>query len=90
MIISFDYIHRYGEAQKELAKWVKEGKLKRKYHIVDGLENAPSALPLLYNGGNTGKLWVCCLNNVNPLLILTSALYGYILNLVHSRLNCKR
>ncbi|KAH7102369.1 NAD(P)-binding protein [Auriculariales sp. MPI-PUGE-AT-0066] len=54
--IVFDYINRYSEAQEEIAKWVKEGKLKRKFHIVDGLENAPATLPLLYNGGNTGKL----------------------------------
>jgi hypothetical protein len=30
----------------------------RKFHIVRGLEKAPEALPLLFTGGNTGKLFV--------------------------------
>lgn len=30
----------------------------RKFHIVEGLEKAPEALPLLFTGGNTGKLFV--------------------------------
>jgi len=39
-----------------MIQWIQEGKLKVKYHIVEGLEKAPETLPLLYNGGNTGKL----------------------------------
>lgn len=27
-------------------------------HIVEGLDKAPEALPMLYTGGNTGKLLV--------------------------------
>jgi NADPH-dependent curcumin reductase CurA len=27
-------------------------------HMIEGLENAPDALNLLYTGGNTGKLLV--------------------------------
>ena len=30
----------------------------RKFHIVEGLEKAPEAFSLLFNGGNTGKLFV--------------------------------
>jgi len=30
----------------------------RKFHIVEGLEKAPEALPLLFTGGNIGKLFV--------------------------------
>lgn len=41
-----------------MQRWLAEGKLKRKYHVVDGIRAAPEALPLLYNGGNTGKLCV--------------------------------
>ncbi|KIK63054.1 hypothetical protein GYMLUDRAFT_41365 [Collybiopsis luxurians FD-317 M1] len=56
--IVFDYANRYPEAIAEMSKGLREGTIKRKFHIVEGLENAPSALPLLYNGGNTGKLLV--------------------------------
>ena len=52
----FDYAKRFPAAHEELAKWVKGGKLKRKFHVVEGLDKAPEALPLLFTGGNTGKL----------------------------------
>jgi NADPH-dependent curcumin reductase CurA len=54
----FDYAPRYGEAQKELAAWVADGRLKHTEHIVHGLENAVDALNLLFDGGNTGKVVV--------------------------------
>lgn len=56
--IILDYAQRYGEAQAELATWVAEGKIKFATHIVEGLENAPDALNLLFTGGNTGKVIV--------------------------------
>ena len=43
---------------KAITEWIGKGLLKRKFHIVNGLDAAPSALPLLYSGGNTGKLYV--------------------------------
>jgi NADPH-dependent curcumin reductase CurA len=54
----FDYVHQYKQALAEMAEWLADGSLQRKYHIVDGLQNAPAALPMLFNGGNTGKLYV--------------------------------
>ncbi|EWC46183.1 hypothetical protein DRE_04561 [Drechslerella stenobrocha 248] len=57
--IVMDYADRYDEARKVLAKWLTEGKLQRKEHIVTGgLEKAPAALVDLYAGGNTGKMLV--------------------------------
>jgi len=53
-----DYAARFPEALKELGKWISEGRIIRKYHIVEGLESAPESLPLLFTGGNTGKLSV--------------------------------
>jgi hypothetical protein len=44
-----------------MAGWLADGSLQRKFHIVDGLENAPHALSMLFNGGNTGKLCVLSL-----------------------------
>ena len=52
----FDYAAKFPQAVEELAKAIVEGKLQRKFHIVEGLEKAPEALPLLFSGGNTGKL----------------------------------
>jgi NADPH-dependent curcumin reductase CurA len=54
--IVFDYRDRYAEGEAEMAKWIKEGKLKRRYQIEEGLEQCPQHLGLLFSGGNTGKL----------------------------------
>jgi NADPH-dependent curcumin reductase CurA len=51
-----DYIARYGEAVKEMAGWVAEGKLVSREDIAEGLENFPATLLRLFNGENTGKL----------------------------------
>jgi hypothetical protein len=54
----FDYADRFPEALADLSKWISEGRITRKYHVVEGLEEAPESLPLLFSGGNTGKLVV--------------------------------
>ncbi|HVZ69121.1 MAG TPA: NADP-dependent oxidoreductase [Rhizomicrobium sp.] len=56
--IIIDYFHRMGEFLAEMGPWVAQGKIKHDVHIVKGLENALSALDLLFTGGNTGKLLV--------------------------------
>jgi len=56
--IVFDYVDRCPDAIKEMSKWIGEGKLKRKFHIVEGLEKCPEYLDILFSGGNTGKLVV--------------------------------
>jgi len=57
--IVFDYASRYQEARRELAEGISNGSIKRKFHIVEGgVEQAPAALPMLFTGGNTGKLVV--------------------------------
>ncbi|KAI0001437.1 alcohol dehydrogenase [Russula compacta] len=62
------YVERYPEALRELSKWLSEGHIIRKYHIVEGLERAPEAFPLLFTGGNTGKLFVSTFSAVSMLL----------------------
>jgi NADPH-dependent curcumin reductase CurA len=52
----FDYEGQYPIARAEIAKGLADGTIKRKFHVVEDLKNAPTALPMLYNGGNTGKL----------------------------------
>jgi NADPH-dependent curcumin reductase CurA len=56
--IILDYLDRFPEAQAEMAGWVASGDVKSSEHIVEGLENAPDALNLLFTGGNTGKVIV--------------------------------
>ncbi|KAI0734319.1 alcohol dehydrogenase [Fomitopsis betulina] len=56
--IVFDHVDRFPAALKYLGEGLQDGSLKRKFHVVEGLENAPSALNLLFTGGNTGKLVV--------------------------------
>ena len=53
-----DYFDRLDEGRAEVAGWLAEGKIKSSEHIVEGLENAPDALNLLFTGGNTGKVIV--------------------------------
>src|SRR5215469_5503647 len=56
--IVLDYFARLGEFYAEMSQWVAEGKIKHDVHVVNGIENALSALNLLFTGGNTGKLLV--------------------------------
>ncbi|PVG04201.1 alcohol dehydrogenase [Serendipita vermifera] len=51
-----DYASRYGEARAQLSEWMAAGKLKRKFHIREGLERAPEYLNELFAGKNTGKM----------------------------------
>jgi NADPH-dependent curcumin reductase CurA len=57
-IIFDDYGHRYGEFFAQMSTWLKEGKIKFREDIVDGLENAPQAFRGLLEGKNFGKLVV--------------------------------
>ena len=56
--IVFDYQNRAKEAFVDMSKWMAEGKLKHKNHIVDGLENAVISLKMLFTGENKGKMIV--------------------------------
>lgn len=57
--VVLDYESRFIEARKELAKWLSEGKLKRKETIVQGgIGKAEEALVGLFEGKNTGKIMV--------------------------------
>ncbi len=56
--IIIDYFDRFAEGQADIARWVAEGRIKSVEHVVEGLEQAPDALNLLFTGGNTGKVIV--------------------------------
>ena len=52
----FDYHDRYPEARAWLAAQIRDGRLRQKLHIVQGLDQAPRALGMLFRGENSGKL----------------------------------
>jgi NADPH-dependent curcumin reductase CurA len=54
--VVFDYQRQYAEAAVEMVQWMEEGKLDAKEHVVEGIENFPSALLRLFNGDKRGKL----------------------------------
>lgn len=51
-----DYLPRYPEAMREMAEWIGRRRLKSREHIMDGLENFPKTLAMLFSGENFGKL----------------------------------
>jgi NADPH-dependent curcumin reductase CurA len=56
--IILDYFGRFPEAITQLGQWVAEGKVKDKHTMVEGLEKAPEAVNMLFDGDNIGKLIV--------------------------------
>ena len=57
-IIFDDYVDHYGEFFSQMSLWLKDGKIKFREDVVDGLENAPQAFIGLLEGKNFGKLVV--------------------------------
>jgi NADPH-dependent curcumin reductase CurA len=55
-IVVFDYAERFPIAVKELAGYLKDGRMKSKEDIVYGIDTFPEALLKLFNGENFGKL----------------------------------
>lgn len=53
-----DYQQRIPEFIGDTSKWLAEGKIKYREHVVDGLENAPEAFLGFFSGNNFGKLVV--------------------------------
>jgi NADPH-dependent curcumin reductase len=57
-IIVFDFLDRYPEAINDISTWLSEGKIHSKEHIIEGIENFPMGLRMLFEGKNFGKLLV--------------------------------
>ncbi len=51
----WDYEHRYEEAVSRLAAWVRNGSVRYREEILDGMAQAPDAIAGLYRGENLGK-----------------------------------
>jgi NADPH:quinone reductase len=51
----FQFAERYAEGLRQMAEWIKEGRLKYTETIAEGIENAPRAFISMLQGDNTGK-----------------------------------
>src|SRR3954447_10409057 len=56
--IVLDHFGRAREVAPKLAAWMGEGKLKAQETVVEGFEQLPAAINMLFDGKNTGKLVV--------------------------------
>jgi NADPH-dependent curcumin reductase len=50
-----DFAARHGDFQRDVAQWIREGRIKYREDIAEGLENAPTAFMGLLKGRNFGK-----------------------------------
>ncbi len=51
----FDHVQRFPEALRELESWMREGQIRYREDILDGIEQAPGSIAGLYRGENLGK-----------------------------------
>jgi NADPH-dependent curcumin reductase CurA len=51
----FDYIRQYAQARTELEVWVRDGLIRYREDILEGIEQAPDSIAGLYRGENLGK-----------------------------------
>ncbi|WP_233839222.1 NADP-dependent oxidoreductase [Paraburkholderia sp. ZP32-5] len=56
--IYLDHADRFHEAEADLLPRLERGELLYREHVIDGLEHAPAALNMLFDGMNRGKLLV--------------------------------
>ena len=54
----FQFKDHFDVGLARLADWIRDGSLKYKEDVVDGIENSPSAFIGMLNGANFGKLVV--------------------------------
>jgi len=50
-----DYVSRFQEGLTQMTAWLREGKLKYRENVVEGIENAPKAFLGMLRGENIGK-----------------------------------
>ena len=51
----FDYAPRFSAALPELENWVRDGRIRYREDVLDGVERAPGSIAGLYRGENLGK-----------------------------------
>ncbi|MBI1199134.1 MAG: zinc-binding dehydrogenase [Phenylobacterium sp.] len=56
--VATDFMHLYGDFQRDMAGWLRDGKVKYQETIMEGIAAAPAALIGLMQGKNSGKMLV--------------------------------
>ena len=56
--VGTDFMHLREQFASDMTAWLKDGRVKYRETIHDGIENAPKALIGMLNGANTGKMLV--------------------------------
>ncbi|MEX0760569.1 MAG: NADP-dependent oxidoreductase [Tistlia sp.] len=56
--LAFDWRHKFDEAAHQLAIWHKEGRIRTRHDVAEGIERAPAHLVRLLRGENDGKALV--------------------------------
>jgi len=54
-MLVFDHTNRMPDFLRDMAQWLREGKIKYREDVIEGLENAPRAFIGLLHGENIGK-----------------------------------
>ena len=55
---AFDWTHKFDEAARQLAIWHKEGRIRTRHDVAEGIEAAPAHLVRMLKGENDGKAMV--------------------------------
>ena len=62
----FDHVQRSPEALRDLESWVRDGQIRYREDILDGIEQAPGSIAGLYRGENLGKRLIRIAPDVPP------------------------
>jgi NADPH-dependent curcumin reductase CurA len=54
-MLVFDHGHRMPDFLRDMAQWLREGKIRYREDVIEGLENTPRAFIGLFSGENIGK-----------------------------------
>jgi NADPH-dependent curcumin reductase CurA len=54
--LTTDFIARFPEAIANLSGWIRDGKIRYREEMLEGIQHAPATVQKLYSGENTGKL----------------------------------
>jgi len=65
-LLVHDYADHFDEAVGNLTGWLDSGELVSREQVLDGIEQAPGAIGMLYRGENTGKLVIRLENARGP------------------------
>ena len=52
------YAEQFPKMEEDISGWIKEGKINLPEHVIEGVDNFPSAIVTLMTGGHMGKLLV--------------------------------